>query len=161
MTFTAGFETFNTSSGSFIRPDPHDLWRFRGTDQVVVQPTEQFSIGAAMACQYTDFATDAPDPQWVSGGLRPIWQISDVFSLAFEGGVDWASSTRNGDGGTLGKLTVAPKVSLGDEFFSRPVLRAFLTYAMWSEGLEGEVGGLDYNDRTAGWTWGLQMESWW
>jgi maltoporin len=114
-----------------------------------------------MVYQYTDFATDAPEQQWVSGGLRPIWHISDVFSLAFEGGVDWASSTQNGDGGTLGKLTIAPQVSLGNDFFSRPVLRAFLTYAMWSEGLEGEVGGLDYSDRTSGWTWGLQMESWW
>lgn len=161
MTFTSGFDTFNTSSGSFIRADPDDSWRFRVTDQVVVQPTEQFSIGAAMIYQYTDFATDAPEQQWVSGGLRPIWHISDVFSLAFEGGVDWASSTQNGDGGTLGKLTIAPQVSLGNEFFSRPVLRAFLTYAMWSQGLEGEVGGLDYSDRTSGWTWGLQMESWW
>jgi maltoporin len=61
----------------------------------------------------------------------------------------------------LGKLTLAPQVSLGDEFFSRPVLRAFLTYAMWSDGLQGEIGGPDYAGKDSGFTWGLQMESWW
>jgi maltoporin len=75
--------------------------------------------------------------------------------------VDWASSTQGGEGGTLGKLTIAPQVSIGNEFFSRPVLRAFFTYAMWTEGLQGEVGGLDYANQTSGWTWGVQMESWW
>lgn len=159
--FTSGFETFTTPAGSFIRPAPNDAWRFRATEQVVVQPIEEFAIGAAMVYQYTDYGLDIPDQQWLSGGLRPIWEITGAFSIAFEGGVDWASSSEGGSGGTLGKLTIAPQVSIGNEFFSRPVLRAFFTYAMWTEGLEGEIGGLDYADRTSGWTWGVQMESWW
>jgi maltoporin len=159
--FTSGFETFSTPTGTFIRPAPEDAWRFRATEQVVIQPIEEFSIGAAMVYQYTDYGLDLPNQQWLSGGLRPIWQISDGFSLAFEGGVDWATSTQGGEGGTLGKLTIAPQVSIGNEFFSRPVLRAFFTYAMWTEGLQGEVGGLDYANQTSGWTWGVQMESWW
>jgi maltoporin len=52
-------------------------------------------------------------------------------------------------------------LALGSEFFSRPVLRAFVTYAAWSDGLEGAVGGLDYANRNSGWTWGFQMEAWW
>ena len=159
--FTSGFETFSTPAGSFIRPAPEEAWRLRATEQLVIQPIEEFSIGAAMVYQYTDYGIDIPNQQWLSGGLRPIWHISDGFSLAFESGVDWASSTQGGEGGTLGKLTIAPQVSIGNEFFSRPVLRAFFTYAMWTEGLQGEVGGLDYNDKTSGWTWGVQMESWW
>ena len=47
------------------------------------------------------------------------------------------------------------------EFFSRPVLRAFLTYAFWNDGQRGQVGGIDYANETAGWSWGVQMESWW
>ena len=93
---------------------------------------------------------------WMITGVRPIWQITDAFSLAFEGGVDWASSTQGGEGGTLGKLTIAPQVSLGNEYFSRPVLRAFFTYAMWTDGLQGEIGGLDYDGRTTGWSAGLR-----
>jgi maltoporin len=120
-----------------------------------------------MLYQFTDYGIDIPDQQWVSAGLRPIWEISETFSIALESGVDWASSTQGGDsaeggqGGTLGKLTLAPQISIGNEYFSRPVLRAFVTYAMWTQGLQGEIGGLDYNNSTSGWSWGLQMESWW
>lgn len=160
-TFTSGFETFTDSNGTYVRPDPNESWRFRATDQLVVKPFEEFSIGSALVYQYTDYGDNAPYQQWVSGGVRPIWHITDHFSLAFEGGVDWISDTDLTGGGTLGKLTIAPQVSLGDQFFSRPVLRAFLTYAMWSDGLQGEVGGPDYAGRNDGWTWGVQMESWW
>ena len=55
----------------------------------------------------------------------------------------------------------SPQVSLGDKFFSRPALRAFVTYASWSDGLEGKVGGADYINSTDGWSWGVQMETWW
>jgi maltoporin len=160
-TFTSGFDTFSDSNGTYVRPDPDESWRFRATEQFVVQPIEQFSIGSALVYQYSDYGDNAPDQQWVSGGVRPIWHITDHFSLAFEGGVDWISDTDLTGGGTVGKLTIAPQVSLGNAFFSRPVLRAFLTYATWSDGLQGKVGGPDYADRNDGWTWGVQMESWW
>ena len=160
-TFTSGFDTFSGATGTFIRSDPNESWRFRATDQMVVKPCDEFSIGSSMIYQYTDYGDHAPYDQWVSGGVRPIWHITDTFSLAFEVGTDWISETRNGNGGTLGKLTLAPQVSLGDQFFSRPVLRAFLTYATWSDGLQGEIGGPDYAGKNSGFSWGVQMESWW
>ena len=160
-TFTSGFETFNFNSGTFIVPDTNESWRFRATDQLVFKPMKELAIGSALVYQYTDFGDNAPQQNWVSGGIRPIWYFNDVFSLAFEGGVDWLSETSNGNGGTVGKLTLAPQVSLGDQFFSRPVLRAFATYGLWSDGLKGEVGGADYANATSGWSWGLQMETWW
>lgn len=160
-TFNSGFETFTDGGNTYIRPDPDESWRFRATDQIVIQPMEAFSLGGALVYQYTDYGDGVPYQQWVSGGLRPIWHFTDAFNLAFEGGVDWVSETATGGGGTLGKLTLAPQLALGDGFFSRPVLRAFVTYAMWSDGLSGEVGGADYAGDTSGWTWGLQMESWW
>ena len=160
-TFTSGFDTFSDNTGTYIRPDPNESWRFRATDQVVVKPIDQFSIGSALVYEYTDYGDNAPTEQWVSGGIRPIWHITDTFSIAFEGGVDWVSETLSGDGGTLGKLTLAPQVSLGDQFFSRPVLRAFVTYATWSDGLQGEIGGPDYAGQNSGFSWGVQMESWW
>ena len=36
------------------------------------------------------------------------------------------------------------------KFFSRPVLRAFVTYANWSDGFRGLVGGVPYANRTNG-----------
>ncbi len=162
-TFTSGFDTFSNATGTYIRPDPAESWRFRATDQVVIKPCDQFAIGSALVYQYTDFGDSAPTQNWVSGGIRPIWMITDSFNIALETGVDWVSDTLTGSGqnGTLGKLTLAPQFAFGDEFFSRPVLRAFVTYATWSDSLKGEVGGPDYADRNSGLTWGLQMEAWW
>ena len=160
-TFNSGFETFDTAAGNFIRPDPDESWRFRFTDQLVVKPLEQLSLGTSLVYQYTDFGDGAPHQHWVSGGVRPIWHITDAFSIALEGGVDWVSNTSTGHSGTLGKITLAPQVAFGDEFFSRPVLRAFVTYSMWSDGLMGSVGGPDYMMDDGGWSWGVQMETWW
>ena len=160
-TFSSGFETFTTDAGTFIRPDPSESWRFRVTDQFVARPLECLSLGSVLVYQYTDFGDGAPEQHWVSGGLRPIWHFTDSFSLAVEGGVDWVSDSSTGDGGTLGKLTIAPQVSLGDGFFSRPVIRAFATFAAWSDGLEGGVGGRDYEFSDTGASWGVQMEAWW
>ncbi|MES2661342.1 MAG: carbohydrate porin [Verrucomicrobiota bacterium] len=160
-TFTSGFETFTDSAGTYIRPDPDDSWRFRVTDQIVVKPIEEFAIGSAFVYQHTDFGEDIPNQDWLSGGLRPIWFFTDSLNVAMEFGVDWVSETAVGPGGTLGKITLAPEVALGDQFFSRPVLRAFVTYSLWSDGLEGEIAGPEYANQTSGWSWGIQMEAWW
>ena len=160
-TFNSSFETFTTDAGTFIRPDPDESWRFRLTDQLVVRPLEKLSLGSALVYQYTDFGGGAPEQHWISGGLRPIWHFNDSFSIALEGGVDWVSESSTGRGGTLGKITLAPQLSFGGEFFSRPVLRAFVSFAAWSDGLEGGVGGSDYARSDTGASWGFQMESWW
>mgnify|MGYP001944312164 FL=1 len=160
-TFTSGFDTFTDPNGTFIRPDPDESWRFRATDHVVVKPWECVSLGTALVYQYTDFGSNLPEQHWVSAGLRPIWHLNEWASIAFEGGFDWISNSPNGSSGSLGKFTIAPQVSLGDEFYSRPVLRAFLTYAFWNDGQRGQVGGTDYALETEGFSWGVQMESWW
>ncbi|HEX8801076.1 MAG TPA: carbohydrate porin [Terriglobales bacterium] len=41
------------------------------------------------------------------------------------------------------------------------MLRAFVTYANWSEGLKGFVGGPAYLNKTSGWNFGVQGETWW
>ncbi|MGE9269696.1 MAG: maltoporin, partial [Verrucomicrobiales bacterium] len=160
-TFTSGFDTFSDTTGTYIRPDPDESWRFRATDHVVVKPWECVSLGTALVYQYTDFGDHAPTQHWISAGLRPIWHLNEWASLAFEGGFDWISDSPNGNHGSLGKITVAPQISLGNEFYSRPTLRAFLTYAFWNDGQKGEVGGSDYAYETDGFSWGVQMESWW
>ena len=42
-----------------------------------------------------------------------------------------------------------------------PVPRAFITYANWSQGLEGFVGGPTFKNKTSGWNFGVQGETWW
>ncbi|MGB1129849.1 MAG: carbohydrate porin, partial [Haloferula sp.] len=113
-TFTSGFDTFSDPTGTYIRPDPNESWRLRATDHWVVKPWECVSLGTALVYQYTDFGDNLPEQHWVSAGLRPIWHLNEWASIAFEGGFDWISNSPNGSNGSLGKITVAPQISLGN-----------------------------------------------
>jgi maltoporin len=160
-TLTSGFETFTFNNGIFIRPELRDSWRFRVTEHFIANISDSFSIGPALVYQLTDYADDSGKVQWVSAGLRPIWHFNRYLSLAGEAGVDYVRSDSVNPSGNLYKLTLAPQVSLGDRFMSRPVIRAFLTYAHWSDEFVGRVGGNDYQNLSEGLTYGVQMEAWW
>jgi len=66
-----------------------------------------------------------------------------------------------GTEGSLWKITLAPQVSRGGRFFSRPVIRLFVTYAVWSDEFKGLVGGTPYANATDGLSYGIQAEAWW
>jgi maltoporin len=160
-TFTSGFETFTLTNGLFIRPDANNSWRFRVTEHFTANLDEHFSIGPALVYQITDYADGNGLVQWMSAGVRPIIHLNKYFNLAFEGGVDWVKNPGAGTSDYLCKFTFAPQVSLGDRFFSRPVLRTFVTYAHWGDDFRGQVGGNDYATEKEGLTFGVQMEAWW
>lgn len=136
--------------------------RFLLTEQVVVQPSKKFAIMPIAVYQRVKdgnplHRTDG----WLSFGARPEYFFTEHVSLAFEGGFDRVTSGQQLYRGWLRKFTVAPQLGAGREFFSRPVLRTFLTYGNWSEGLMGFVGGIPYQNKTNGLTYGVQVESWW
>jgi maltoporin len=160
-TFTSGYETVALTNGTYIIPDDQSSWRFRATESFVADINPHFSISPALVYQYTDYRNGLGRAQWFSGGVRPVYHFNNRFGIAFEGGVDHVIDDGPGPGGTLYKLTLAPEVSLGNLFFSRPVLRAYVTYAGWTDSYRGSVGGNDYRRDTGGWAWGMQMETWW
>jgi maltoporin len=160
-TFTSGFETFTQTNGVFIRPDSTDSWRFRVTEAFTANLDDHFSLGPALVYQLTDYGDEGGLVHWASAGLRPILHFNQYFSLAFEGGVDWVKNDEAGTSGNLYKLTLAPQVSLGGRFMSRPVIRGFVTYAHWGKDFVGQVGGNDYLTEQDGLTYGVQMEVWW
>ncbi|MDQ1387747.1 MAG: maltoporin, partial [Acidobacteriaceae bacterium] len=135
--------------------------RFLVTEQVVFQPNDRFAVMPIFIYQRTKDGNPQHDwNQWVSFGARPEVFFTKYLSLAFEGGFDHTQSRGQYDG-WLRKFTIAPQLGAGRKFFSRPVLRAFLTYASWSNGLRGFVGGEPYLNRTSGLTYGVQAETWW
>lgn len=105
--------------------------------------------------------------QWVSFGARPVIFFTNHISLALEAGFDHTEgflTPQNGVpyvDGWLRKFTIAPQIASGRKFFSRPVLRTFFTYADWSSGFRGYVGGAPYLHRTNGLSYGVQAETWW
>ena len=160
-TFTSGFETIDLPEGTFIRSVQKGSWRLRVTEHFIASLGEHFSLGPALVFQATDQADGSGRQYWYSAGVRPIVHFNRFFSLAAEGGVDWVRDMGADTSGTLGKVTLAPQVSIGNRFDSRPVIRAFGTYAFWSEDFRGRVGGADYASDRRGFNSGAQMEVWW
>jgi len=167
-----GFHAFGVQYGTGVASnfstsidDPSDFIqstaRLLITEQVLFQPNETFAIMPIFIYQRTKDGNPQHDwNQWVSFGARPEIFFTEHVSLAIEGGFD---HTRSGSGqfdGWLRKVTIAPQIGAGRKFFSRPVLRAFLTYANWSNGLLGFVGGIPFQNRTNGLTYGVQAETW-
>ena len=137
--------------------------QFLLTEQLLLQPNDEFAIMPIFVYQRTkDGNPMHPWQQWVSFGGRPEVFFTKYLSLAFEGGFDHTHSTVAPlYDGWLRKFTIAPQIGAGRKFFSRPVLRAFLTYGNWSDGLRGFVGGIPFQTRTDGFTYGVQGETWW
>src|SRR6266436_4241318 len=83
---------------------------------------------------------------WASFGVRPEVFFTKYISLAFESGFDHTegfATTQNGNTQFSGWL------------------RMFATYANWSNGYRGFVGGIPFQDRTSGLSYGVQAETWW
>lgn len=138
------------------------------TEHLLFQPNDRFAIMPIFIFQRKrDGQPGHGFSDWASTGLRPEVFFTKYISLAFEGGFDHTEgfvTTQAGNrqfDGWLRKFTIAPQIGAGRKFFSRPVLRAFLTYASWSNGFRGLVGGVPFEDRTSGLTYGVQAETWW
>jgi maltoporin len=140
-------------------------WMLRVVERATMQLNPKTSIMWSGVVQLDNKNGDAGGSGgnlWISAGARPIYSFTKHTGIAFEGGVDIVKPETDGaDTGFLGKLTVAPLIRAGTDFWARPELRAFVTAAFWSESIQGAVGGPAYADDTFGLTAGLQMESWW
>jgi maltoporin len=136
------------------------------TNHMLIQANDKFAIMPIFLYQRTrDGDGLHGHNDWISFGARPEVFFSRYVSLAFEGGFDYTdgfNSIVNGRvDGWLRKFTIAPQIGAGRKFFSRPVLRTFFTYANWSDGFRGLVGGAPYRNRTDGISYGVQAETWW
>ena len=158
-TFTAGFETETLPEGTFIRPNDDGDYRLRVTESFTANVGKHFSVGPVAVFQQSH--QDSSDATWLSAGVRPIVHFTRQVNLALDGGFDWVKDEALGSEGFLGKITVAPQISIDDRWNSRPVIRAFVTQAFWSDDFVGSVGGADYATSKHGLSAGMQMEAWW
>lgn len=143
-------------------PSLKDSKRFRIAEHLLLQPNDSFAVMPIFVYQRTQSGVSRDGwNQWVSIGVRPQIFFTDHLSVVFESGFDHTHSGNGRYDGWLRKFTIAPQIGAGRKFFSRPALRVFVTYASWSNGLRGYVGGVPFQDRTSGFTYGVQAESWW
>jgi len=160
----SNFSTSIDDPNSFLKSSE----RLLITEHLLIQPNDKFAVMPVFIFQRKrDGQPGHGFNDWASFGVRPEVFFTKYISLAFEAGFDHTEgfvATQTGDrqfDGWLRKFTIAPQIGAGRQFFSRPVLRAFLTYGSWSNGFRGLVGGVPFQDRTSGLTYGLQAETWW
>jgi maltoporin len=138
-----------------------DLWQFRFVNDLLIEQRGRWQLQGTLIYQELDNGAAANNRiRWVSLGARPVYALGRFFSLATEVGWD---HTEQSDlpGGSLLKLTVAPQITPNVRFFSRPSLRAFATWAHWSDSFRGLVAPVTYADDVHGFAFGVQLETWW
>lgn len=165
----AGVNFFSGSAGAlwsygdwneFTNEDAEDQNRIRAGAFGVLELTEKLHIMPALVWEMFDNgASSDANTTWISAGLRPKYSLTDNFALQFEYGFDYVDQESADDSTSLHKFTVAPTITMGSGFWARPELRAFVTYASWSD--EGAIGGSLWEDDTSGMLYGVQMETWW
>lgn len=173
---TGAASNFSSNGSGVVIPNPSlyldSSKQFLITEQLLYQPNDKFAIYPELLYQRTtDGVPTHSWNQWASFGARPEVFFTKYLSAALEAGFDYVKNPNASDqnfsnipgpyDGWLRKVTFAPQIGAGRKYYSRPVLRAFVTYANWSDGLKGYVGGVPFKNRTSGLTFGVQSESWW
>ena len=96
-------------------------------------------------------------------------RVSYAFTKNFKLVSELGHSERKPEGSAtqkLSKFTLAPTLSIGQGFWSRPELRLYVTSASWNKAANAAAGpngviGIDkYKDKTSGTSYGAQFEIW-
>jgi maltoporin len=125
------------------------------------------------------FYTAGKTRDFVGVGFRPVYWLADNFAIQASGAWQYVSNVRGysginafGTNGNMGIMTIAPTIKPRGGYFTRPELRIFATYSIWTHNLRGSTtpigeGGNTgpssppYNGNTnQGWLIGSQMEIW-
>jgi maltoporin len=91
-------------------------------------------------------------------------RISYAFSKNFKILVDAATTSRTGNGPDqrLDKLTIAPTLSTGPDFYSRPELRLYVTMSNWNDAAAAaNASTFGAGGKTSRTVAGIQYEIWW
>jgi maltoporin len=171
--FLGGFHQFNAQYGTGAASNlvataqvPSLSWREARTvlitDQALLQVNERFAFQPSFVAYWNRPGEPGVGySRWLSVGGMPVWYFNRWFGVALGAGADHVVSGATRQAGWVRKFTFAPQIATAPEFFARPVLRGFVTWANWSQSLKGQVGGPAYVNRTNGLSAGLQVESWW
>jgi maltoporin len=159
------------------------------TAMFIWNPSDKFALGVWANWEYNDNGTQAlgfdskgnlkiasGSRNIVSAGIRPVFWLSDNIAIQGVASGSYIDNVRNSSGTAFGRsgeegiFTIAPTIKPKGGFFTRPEIRLFATYAIWSNSLKGtsasgnqanSTGVPPYNNNTnQGWLFGSQMEIW-
>jgi maltoporin len=143
-----------------------DVKRIRLFNDLVIQPTREFSMEFVVLYQKDKADDPALRNTWSTFGVRPVYAVHRNVRLQAELGHTALKQETTGRTARLTKLTLAPAIALEENYWSRPELRLFVTYGKWNGAATPLVnasnnGGPVYGNSTSGVSAGLQVEAWW
>jgi maltoporin len=142
-----------------------DDTRQRLVDELFVQLTANLSGQANAIYQRDRFASG--NQTWTSFGSRLNYAFTQHVKLVADVGRDSVAvdgaPTRH-----LSKMTIAPAISMGRNYWDRPSIYLYATYAKWNDaarvaakpGSTLSAGG-PFGSANNGYTLGTQLEAWW
>jgi maltoporin len=177
---------------------------FRAGWEYVWNPTSKFAMdfwgywdqnnqGYALVGENAagDIKVSNPTRNLYGVGLRPVFWLVDNFAIQGSAGYNYVDNVRGysgtnafGRSGGIGVFSIAPTLKPVGGYFTRPEIRVFATWSIWSNSLKGattpvgEGGNFGtttnfagfpqangstppYNSNTnQGWLFGSQMEIW-
>ncbi len=140
-------------------------YRVRGVGVLTIQPVDVLGGQFDVIYQFDQNFLGAPGhTQWVSAGGRVGWAFTEHAKLLGEVGYDRVTKSIGAEPQWLAKFTIAPTITTGRGFMTRPELRLFYTYAMWNEPARGaNIDTLQVFRNTnflSGSIFGVQAETW-
>lgn len=142
-----------------------DVTRLRVFDSLWIQPSARWSAEFVALMQKDKSAAAGGTSTWTTLGMRPVYALTQNIKLQAELGIDRVTSASGGPAQRLTKLTLAPTLTMGQDYWARPELRAFITYGKWNDAATAAVNkanesGPVYGNATSGTSVGLQVETW-
>lgn len=145
-------------------------WTLRVVEDWHKDVTDKWALMLALAAEIGDNGTDTKKHrEWQEVGVRPTYFVTDKFQVIFETGYSRLKNDAEVDGSGnpigergLGRVSVAPQLSLGKSIWMRPVLRAYLSHSFWTSSNKTYVAQAapTFNEKMAGTSFGYQFEAW-
>jgi maltoporin len=156
-------------AGQLLAAGTKDDGQWRVIEQLVYNPTPELSGALVLVYQNKWTAgTVSNGASIFTGELRPAFHFNDWFKFAVDAFFQ-TLAVRNAPEGlgaaTLFKLTAAPTFVVGREYWSRPEIRLFATWATWNAnavtlaGSDGMASGV-FGTAKSGATFGASVELW-
>jgi maltoporin len=141
--------------------DYEGVWQFRLVEDLQLDRVGPFTLQLGGVWQELENGAATGNRfRWISLGARPAYYFNRYFPLELEAGFDH-SDQRGATSGSLVKVTLAPQITPKMAALSRPSLRAYVTWARWSDGFVGLVAPVLYGSARSGFAAGVQLETWW
>jgi maltoporin len=141
--------------------DYSDVWQLRLVEDLHLDPPGPLTLQLGAVWQELDNGALVGNRiTWTSLGLRPAYHFNRYVSVELEAG--WDHTHQSGaTSGSLFKVSLAPQITPTAAVLSRPSLRAYVTWAGWSDGFVGLVAPVRYGTKSKGFAAGVQLETWW